>query len=119
MDLSDEPAGLFWGIREGVLELSTYMGPAACELDSRDFVGECFVGDVAIALSVALKEVDSCWSFFAFVRLGEHFEQTVVTSTGLPVKEGVSFGITAGPEVALLGFAASGLKIPNGCFVDL
>ena len=119
MDLTDEPVCLFRSMGSSVIELSTYMGPTACELDSRDFVGECFVGAVAVALGVALKEVDACWAFFVFVRLGEHFEQTVVASTGLPVEEGVSFGLAVCPEVALLGLAASGLQISDGCFVDL
>ena len=42
-----------------------------------------------------------------------------VGSALVPVKKWAVFGMVVGPEVALLGFTSAGLKVADGCFIDL
>ena len=72
---------------------------------------EGLVSSQAIALEVSGEGV-------LFVLTDEDGVQASVGPAGVPIVEDAVFGMMVGPEVAFLGFAASGLKVVDGRFID-
>ena len=120
-DPGDEPRQLFGGFEK----FPSNMGVAAHEFDPCFVLGPGWIDDVAVALDDAQQwEEFGIDGFFSSRGLGglgilEESGHAFGVTAVMPVIEDGATGDVRRPEVAGLSFAAAGLEVMDGGFVDL
>jgi hypothetical protein len=117
-DPGDEPRGLLGGFKK----FSPNMGVAAHEFDPRFVFRPGWIDDVAVALDDTQQGDE--FRIDRFICLGglgffEESGHAFGVAAVMPVVEDGSVRDVRRPEVAGLGFAAAGLEVMDGGFVDL